>query len=209
MRAPRSIVIGALTCAALAGWACSSNAVTGGSRGAVAVRLKDAPFPSDSVDSVVVFVARVDMRATATDSAGADSASATANAGGWITVASPARAFNLLELRNGVSADLGVTELHAGSYSAIRLVIDPSRSKVVLKGGMTLSGSSSPNVSFPSGASSGIKVNLTNGLTVVAGDTTQLMLDFDLDQSFVLRGNSITQLGLLFKPVILATVTVN
>lgn len=209
MRTRHFILTGALLCATVAGWACSAGSVTGSSRGAVAVRLKDAPFPSDSVDSVIVFVSRVDMRATATDSAGADSASAVANAGGWITIASPARAFNLLELHNGVSADLGVSELNAGTYSAIRLVIDPSRSRVVLKGGMTLSGNSSPNVSFPSGSSSGIKVNLTNGLNIVAGDTTHLMLDFDLDQSFVLRGNSITQLGLLFKPVILASVTIN
>lgn len=192
--------------------ACSSNGSTspGTQRGVVITQLKDAPFPSDSVDAVTIFVTRVDARLTGADSAASDSAttSDSAAAHGWVTLASPNKAFNLMTLRNGVSAALDTTSLAAGSYSSVRLVIDPSKSSVTMKNGMVLNGGSTPGVSFPSGSSSGIKVNFSGGgLNVVAGDTTTMMLDFDLDNSFVLRGNTIMQLGLLFKPVIRASVS--
>lgn len=208
MRTRKSIVSSLVILAAAAGWACSSS-VTGTSRGAMNVRLTDAPFPTDSVDSVNVFVTRVDVRAAAADSAAADSATSadSAAAHGWITVASPNMVFNLLTLQNGVSADLGTTSLASGHYGAMRLVIDPSQSSVVLKGGLRLTGTSSPNVTFPSGSRSGIKINVTGGFDIVADDTTGVLLDFNLDQSFVMRGNSITQLGLLFKPVVQASVS--
>jgi hypothetical protein len=42
---------------------------------------------------------------------------------------------------------------------------------------------------------------------IVAGTETDLLIDFKVDQSFVLRGNSIDQNGLLFKPVVNASIT--
>lgn len=209
MRMIRFLGLTGIVAATVAGWACSDISVTNPSHGTVAVRLKDAPFPTDSVESVTVFVTRVEMRAVAADSAAADSATSTseAQARGWVVVASPAKSYNLLALRNGVFAELGATDVAAGNYSAMRLVIDPSKSSVKLKNGMLLTGTSQPNVSFPSGSSSGLKINFGGGIQVVGGDTATVMLDFDLDQSFVLRGNSITQLGLLFKPVIHASVS--
>jgi hypothetical protein len=193
------------------GWACDGNSITTSDHGTVRVKMTDAPFPADSVDSVNVFVTRVDMRASAADSAAADSAVATdsASAHGWTTVATPNHVYNLIELQNGTSVDLGTTQVATGHYSGMRLVIDPSRSRVVLKNGTVLDGNSSPGVSFPSGSSSGLKITTTGGFDVTANDTTTLMLDFDLDQSFVVRGNTILQLGLLFKPVIVATVVAN
>ena len=38
-----------------------------------------------------------------------------------------------------------------------------------------------------------------------AAATTKVLIDFDVAQSFVLRGNSLAQNGLLFKPVIRGT----
>ena len=43
---------------------------------------------------------------------------------------------------------------------------------------------------------------LDQPITVTSGSTTPLLVDFDVAQSFVLRGNSLAQNGLLFKPVI-------
>jgi hypothetical protein len=209
MRMHPYLVTAVVLTAAAGGWACGNDSPTGSSRGAVIVQMKDAPFPTDSVDSVNVFVTRVEMRAAMSDSTAADSATSTteATAHGWITLASPNKVYNLLALQNGVFAVMDTTEVNAGSYSSMRLVIDPSKSSVKLKNGMVLSGTSTPNVSFPSGSSSGIKINFSGAMNVVAGDTTTVLVDFDLNQSFVLRGNSMTQLGILFKPVIQASIS--
>lgn len=208
MNKSRYLIPVCFTLATVAGWACGSDTITAAGTGHVRVQLTDAPFPSDSVDSVNVYVTRVDLRVATADSGAADSAISpdSASAYGWVTVAEPGSTFNLIELQNGTSVNLGETLLSAGHYSGMRVVIDPSQSRVVLKNGLVLTGSSDPGVKFPSGSSSGLKVTLNGGFDVAPDDTTTVMVDFNLDQSFVLRGNSIAQLGLLFKPVIQASV---
>ncbi|HVX40681.1 MAG TPA: DUF4382 domain-containing protein [Gemmatimonadaceae bacterium] len=177
--------------------------------GTMIVRLTDAPFSSDSVKSVNIFVVRVDARGSAADSASTDHdlSSDSLSLGGWQTVASPNASFDLLSLQNGVAATIGQTPLPAGTYSGFRLVIDPTRSSVTLKNGMVLTGTSSPSVTFPSAARSGLKIVLAQPVQVVAGTTTNLLVDFDVSNSFVQRGNSIEKNGLIFKPVIRATIT--
>jgi hypothetical protein len=175
--------------------------------GHVIVQLTDAPFPVDSVQSVDVFVMRVDARPA--DVSDADAATATddasAQSNGWITLAEPNASFNLLSLQNGVTATLGEADIVPGTYRGFRLIIDVSRSSVTLLNGMTLTSSSSPNIVWPSAAQTGIKIVLNNAVTVLADETTTLLVDFDVGNSFVLRGNSILQNGLLFKPVVHAS----
>lgn len=177
--------------------------------GTVAVRLTDAPFSSDSVKSVDIFVVRVDARASDADSATTDHAlsSDSAASGGWKTLATPNASFDLLSLQNGITAALGQASIPAGSYSGLRLIIDPGQSSVTLKNGTKLTNTSSPSVTFPSAARSGIKIVLSQPVPVVANTTTTLLVDFDVNNSFVQRGNTIDRNGLLFKPVIKATIT--
>jgi hypothetical protein len=94
----------------------------------------------------------------------------------------------------------------AGAYRSLRLILDTNQSSVTLKDGMLLTGTSSPSILFPSAGQSGIKVHFDTPILVDAGATTIVLLDFDAENSFVLRGNTITQNGLLFKPVIRASV---
>ncbi len=101
---------------------------------------------------------------------------------------------------------LGQADVTAGSYQGFRLVMDPSKSSVTLKSGLVLNGGSTPGIMFPSGATAGLKIALSAPVVVTAGDTTTMVVDFDVANSFVLRGNSLSQNGLLFKPVINATV---
>ncbi|HUX35354.1 MAG TPA: DUF4382 domain-containing protein [Gemmatimonadaceae bacterium] len=188
--------------------ACSSSSPASPSgTGTVAVRLTDAPFLTDSVQSVDVFVIRVDGRVADADSAtaarGASDDSATV--GGWTTLATPNTSVNLLAYQNGAALALGSATMPAGNYSGFRLVIDPTRSSVTLKNGMKLTGLSTPGVMFPSASRSGIKIVLAQPVTVTADQTTTVLVDFMVDSSFVMRGATIMQNGLLFKPVIHAS----
>ena len=62
-------------------------------------------------------------------------------------------------------------------------------------------------VKVPSGAQTGIKIFIEPGLKVAGGLTTEVLLDFNVDKSFVLKGNINTPAGIKgfnFKPVIRA-----
>lgn len=187
--------------------ACSDSTST--AHGTLVVKLTDAPFPTDSVDSVNIFVVRVDARVADADSGAAATGVAddSASMGGWQTVATPNDTINLLSYQSGATLTLGSGSLAEGTYSGFRLVIDPAKSWIRLKSGAVLSGTSNPNVSFPSAARSGIKIVLSGPVVIEPNGTTTMIVDFDVANSFVMRGASITQNGLLFKPVIQATVT--
>jgi hypothetical protein len=187
----------------------ATTQVDPGSSGTLVVRLTDAPFLTDSVKSVSIFVVRIDARISDADSASADHAfdDDSSKSEGWKSVASPNAAFDLLSLQNGVAATLGQASLGGNVYKGLRLIIDPTKSSVTLKNGSVLTSISSPSVTFPSASRSGIKISLSQPLTIVAGATTTLLVDFNVNDSFVMRGNSINQNGLLFKPVIKATIT--
>lgn len=201
-----------LLAAAMGTLACGSSDATSATpatkgNGIVRIQLTDAPFPFDSVASVDVFVVRVDARMADADSTQAATGVAddSAKVGGWTTIARPDRSYDLLTLRGGTVADIGQDTIPPGAYKGFRLIIDPSRSGVTLTNGMQLTGTSSPSVTFPSAARSGIKVTLTTPITIGADSTSTMLIDFDLENSFVMRGNSITKNGLLFKPVVKAS----
>ena len=209
MRFIRTLALGA---SALAFWACSgeSGTMTGlqPNQGQMVVKLTDAPFPTDSVQSVDVFVVRIDGRTQASTEADASAAidPTSSLAAGWVTVAEPNAKFNLLTLTGGTSATIGQAALTAGSYQSLRLILDVSQSSVTLKNGTTLTATSTPSILFPSAGLTGIKIQLASPIAVAAGATTTVLVDFDVGNSFVLRGNTILQNGLLFTPVVRATV---
>jgi hypothetical protein len=173
--------------------ACSDNSDTG----KLTVQMTDAPFPFAQVSSVDVFVVRVDARTAPTTDAEAEVAG---DMSSWTTIASPNKSINLLALQGGVTTNLGTTELSTGTYQGFRLIIDPAQSSITLKDG------TKPSVQWPSAAQTGIKINLDQAVEVTE-DSSVMILDFDVGRSFVMRGNSIAQNGLLFKPVIRAVAT--
>jgi hypothetical protein len=173
--------------------ACGSDSTASGA-GSVTVQLTDAPFAFDSVASVNVFVVRVDARTASTDSA---SAAAASDMSGWTTIASPNASFDLLTLSGGKTTNLGTSALATGTYNGFRLILDTDKSNVVLKNG------TKPAVKWPSAGQTGLKINLDAPIAVTK-DSSVIILDFDVGRSFVMRGNSISQNGLLFKPTIRA-----
>lgn len=189
---------------------CSSSSTSPGVAtgiGTMIVQLTDAPFSSDSVSRVDIFVVRIDAKTADTDSTDAAKGVTDDSAGvtGWTTLATPNQKIELLALRNGITNVLGTKTIAAGTYRSFRLIIDPSQSSVTLKNGLVLTSTSTPNVSFPSASRSGIKVNLDKPVVVSEGGTTTALVDFDVSQSFVIRGSSIAGNGLTFKPVIRGT----
>jgi hypothetical protein len=188
----RSVVAALVAIAAVS---CKDS--TSDDSGRLTVKLTDAPFPFSEVSRVDVHVVRIDARAEAADSAAAGNAAQTS---GWTTIASPDATINLLSLTGGTTTNLGTGTLSNGTYNGFRMIIDPARSSVTLKNG------TNPSVQWPSAAQTGIKINLDAPIAV-NGDSGAMVLDFDVGKSFIMRGNSISQNGLLFKPVIRATAT--
>lgn len=194
-------VMAATLMGALAMTACGDTTGTG--TGKLTVKLTDAPFPFAEVSRVDVHVVRIDAR---TQSVSEGEAADASDNGGWTTIASPNALINLLSLQGGVTTNLGTTSLATGTYNGFRLILDTQKSSVTLKNGTVLTGSSSPGIMFPSAAQTGIKINLDAPIQVTQ-DSSVMILDFDVGSSFVLRGHSISQNGLLFKPVIRAVAT--
>ena len=196
MRA-RTRLFGGLLIAAAFVVGCKDSDLAGlnGGTGTVTVQLTDAPFPFSEVSGVNVFIVRVDAKAAEpSDSEAADSAHS-----GWTTIATPNALINLLSLAGGKTTTLGAGSLTTGTYRGFRIVIDPSKSNVTLKSGTPV------DVKWPSAAQSGIKVLLDKPIEVIPGGLI-VLADFDIGRSFHMRGNSISQNGLIFNPVVHAIV---
>ena len=163
---------------------------TNDGNGRLVVNITDAPFPVDMVESAEVTITKLEIR----------------KAGDGISDECPfeviwegSEIFNLLDLRNGVVAGLLDIEIPAGEYDLLRLYVDEASLKV--KDG------ESYTVKVPSGRQTGIKVFISPGLVVEGGLTTEMILDFDLSNSFVMQGNMNSPAGIKgfhFKPVIRA-----
>src|SRR6476620_5481363 len=111
-RISRPLTAVVIAASAMLAGACSDDGTLpklGGSSetGTVEVRLTDAPFPTDQVQSVDVFVVRVDGRTSDVSDADADQDLDNKGSTGWRTIATPNVSFNLLSLQNGATATLG------------------------------------------------------------------------------------------------------
>ncbi len=168
------IVAGAL----LAGTACYEEDATGtGARGGIAnVLLTDAPFPFDSVASVNIYVVSI-----------AASTSSDTIAGGtqqWVTITAPRKRFDLLELQQGRTELVGAGQLPAGSYKAVRMVIDTDSSSVIMNDGREAS------VHWP--VSGELTLNALVESPVSMPDAgADIVIDFDVGRSFY-PGNPFT-----------------
>jgi len=172
----------------LAGGAACSDDTAPSDTGTLVVRLTDAP--SDDLESATIWVSEVSVNA----SGGAD----------VIISSTPDVAYDLLDLQNGITATIGTASIPTGTYHQVRLLVDSAR--VVLKAGHTFSdGTNTAKLLVPSGSQTGIKVNISPPVSVTEGQTV-LVVDFDVSQSFVFQGPSDHPNGILFKPVLHATV---
>jgi hypothetical protein len=140
--------------------------------GTLALTATDAPFPATEgcLAAALVEVDRVEAQGQ----------------GGWVEIglvddsdgdADGVVTLDLLQLRSGLEDSLAVGEIPTGSYHQIRLHILSS----VLR---FADGSPDRTFLVPSGDTSGLKINVQPRFVIASGQTTSLVLDFDLANSF-------------------------
>jgi hypothetical protein len=159
-----------------------------GGPGKLSVRITDDPFDIDLVESATVTITKIEIRKSGNE---------TENP--FIVVSETPVTVDLIDLRNGITEELANIEIEQGDYDLVRLYVDETSLKL----------KSEPmpfSLKVPSGEQTGIKVFISPALHVEGGLTSELLLDFDLANSFVMRGNLDHGFnGFIFKPSIRAS----
>lgn len=171
-------MLAAVTLLAACGGGSSTTSGSATGQGTLRVALTDAPSCGFDEVNVTVEKVRVHRSSTAAD----------ADAGWSEVVLNPARRVNLLDLTNGVLAELGQTELPAGIYTQLRLQLASNGSTGPYANSVVPTGGTETPLDTPSAQQSGLKMNVN--LTVAANELADVVLDFDACKSVVTRGAS-------------------
>lgn len=164
---------------------------SGGGSGTLVLGLTDAS--TDDYQAIYVTIAAVQVNKAAPEKTdGAEDG----DESGWQTILTPNMTYNLLELVNGVIENLGIVELEAGKYNQMRLILadQPDDSLNILGNPhpyanyLVDSEDNEKELKVPSGLQTGIKI--VKGFTIVASQSTELVLDFDAKKSVVQAGKS-------------------
>ena len=128
---------------------------------------------------------------------------------------------NLMDLRDAATTLLAEGIVEPGTYHQLRLIVQQARVELASVNGTQLrfpDGMTEHDMKVPSGAQTGIKLNLKSadtgqdgdaegsegGVEILPGETV-LILDFDVSRSFVIQGNPETPAGIKsvhFKPTL-------
>ncbi len=161
----------------------------GATNGRLIVQITDEPFPHDLVAEANVTINKIEIRK-----------SDDAEESPYLTLSEDEVSLNLLDLTNGVTTTLADLDVPTGEYDLVRLYMDEA--SVVLNNGDEY------DLTVPSGAQTGIKIFVKPSIVVTGDLTSELLLDVDVNNSFVVQGNPDTPAGIngfLFTPVIRAT----
>ncbi len=178
--------------------------------GTVSVNLMD--LPNGEYKAVYVNISEVQVHKAGTTEKGVNDGE-----GSWLTVGSPNKIYNLLELVNGVMESLGTRDLEAGKYTQVRVILGediPLDQELNPAKNINAEDHPEPNyvidqsdrvipLKIPSGFNTGIK--LVHSFQVEPNSYTELILDFDAMRSIVKTGNG----KLILKPTIKVIEAVN
>jgi len=155
-----------------------------GGTGSLALSLQDAS--TDEYKAVYVTIREVQVHLSGNESEDKS----------WKVVAQPNKTYDLLELTNGVREELGISELNAGDYTQMRLILGAKADD-----GINVLSQKHPYPNYvielddavhelkvPSGFQTGIKI--VRIFKIEINRTTELILDFDASRSVVQAGNS-------------------
>lgn len=198
----RYVLLGAIALLPLAG--CDST--DPGDDARIAIELTDAP--SDIVESVDIWISRVYLQGGPNDDDQDDEDGDTPQGRRYL-FDDPENPFqvDLIVLQNGATANLSApVDIPPGDYRGLRIVLDSA--VVTLAAGFDFAGGGNSRIlKTPSAGTSGLKVQLSGPIAAEEGALTTLLLDFDVDQSFVIQGQEPppaggTVQGILLLPVI-------
>ena len=185
------IIIGFIAVVLISVGSCKKNDINdiADGFGTLKVSITDAPFPFEFIEEASVTITKIELRKRDIEE----------DEYPFITIFEDTTTYNLLELRNGITADLQEMSVPVGSYDLLRIYVD--------KASITVKDYDTYDLKVPSGSQTGIKVFIDPDLRIKGGLTSELLLDFNLEKSFVLKGNINTPAGIKgfnFKPVIRA-----
>jgi hypothetical protein len=169
--------------------ACSNDERSDLATGRLVVKMTDAPFPHSLVAAANVTIDKIEIRR-----------SEEGEGSPFLLLSNEEISLNLLDLTNGVTVTLADLEVPVGTYDLVRLYVKDA--------GISMVDGEEFDLEVPSGAQTGIKVFVNPPVVVARGLTSELLLDFDVSNSFVVQGNTYTPAeikGFIFKPVIKAT----
>jgi hypothetical protein len=165
---------------------CNKTETTTGGPGKLSVRITDDPFNINSVDYATVTITKIEIRKAGSD-----------DGAPFLVLSDNPVTIDLFQLRNGITQELANLEVPQGNYDLVRLYVDDANLKI--------KNIDEPfNMKVPSGEQTGIKVFINPEIHVEGGISAELLLDFDLSKSFVMRGK-MERNGFIFKPCIRAT----
>jgi len=192
------ILAGLLIALALSIQACdSADPATGEAR--LTVRLTDDPFPFDLADAAVVTITRIELLAADRDVPDDDTTGLDEVLDRIVLFDGDPVELNLLDLRDGVDTLL-VDRFSIpadGSYNKLRFFVGEDAEVRFADGSVY-------DLKLPSARQSGIKVTLPDYEVDAADGEVDVLIDFDVEKSFVTRGNPAAPgfQGFLFRPVL-------
>jgi len=175
---------------------CQKNDRIADGYGTLHISITDDPFPIEYVEEANVRITKIEIREKDDhDGYGQEED----NGYPFMVVLEDTLYYDLLKLRNGATADILSLDIPVGSYDLLRVYVDEA--SIVVKDHGTF------DIKVPSGEQTGIKIFIEPALEIQSGLTSDLLLDFNLEKSFVLKGNMNSPAGIRgfnFKPVIRA-----
>jgi hypothetical protein len=153
-----------------------------GGDGKTSIYLTDSPFPFDEVTRVDIHVKDIALSPAVDTSDGSPE---------WVTVASPDRTFNLLDLQNGSTALLGEAVVPPGSYRAVRLTFDPARSTMTWSDGGVIQTTATPGTRGINWQAKGQVPSLfatVEEAMAIDENGADIVIDFDVGRSFLYDG---------------------
>jgi len=166
--------------------------------GKIRILLTDKPYPFENVKNAYVSLYKIELRKK--DISGEENMD---NGGGngnpYLIVMDESKEFNLVNLQNGVTEELALVKIPAGTYDLVRMYMRDA--SIELEDGKIF------DLKIPSGSSSGLKIFIKPEIVVEGGLTSELLLDINMNRSLVMKGNLKSIEGFNFNPVIRATNT--